>query len=135
MLNRWIENGAHGDPRGRRHRLHRFLAARAGTTHGRYLKDIPADSRAARGAIFEDQTKFATICRKSRRSAQISERRGQSFAQMAIAWVLRLPAVTSALLGASSVAQLEENLRALDHLEFASQELAEIESALRIETY
>ena len=54
---------------------------------------------------------------------------------MAIAWVLRLPAVTSALLGASSTAQLEENLKALDHLDFSSQELAEIESALRIETY
>jgi L-glyceraldehyde 3-phosphate reductase len=67
--------------------------------------------------------------------SQIAERRGQSLAQMAIAWVLRLPAVTSALLGASSTAQLDENLKALDHLDFASQELAEIESALRIETY
>jgi L-glyceraldehyde 3-phosphate reductase len=67
--------------------------------------------------------------------SQIAERRGQSLAQMAIAWVLRLPAVTSALLGASSTAQLDENLKALDHLDFANQELAEIESALHIETY
>ncbi len=53
---------------------------------------------------------------------------------MAIAWVLRLPAVTSALLGASSVPQLEENLKALDGLEFSDQELAEIESILRGES-
>ena len=53
---------------------------------------------------------------------------------MAIAWILRLPAVTSALLGASSTAQLEENLKALDHLDFSSEELTEIESALRIES-
>ena len=66
--------------------------------------------------------------------SQIAERRGQSLAQMAIAWVLRLPAVTSALLGASSTAQLEENLKALDHLDFSSEELTEIESALRSES-
>ena len=52
---------------------------------------------------------------------------------MAIAWVLRLPAVTSALLGASSTVQLEENLKALDRLDFSSEELAAIESALRTE--
>jgi L-glyceraldehyde 3-phosphate reductase len=50
---------------------------------------------------------------------------------MAIAWVLRLPVVTSALLGASSVTQLEENLKALNRLDFSSDELSEIESALR----
>jgi len=65
--------------------------------------------------------------------SQIAERRGQPLAQMAIAWVLRLPSVTSALLGASSTAQLEENLKALDYLDFSSEELTEIESALRVE--
>jgi L-glyceraldehyde 3-phosphate reductase len=59
--------------------------------------------------------------------AQIAERRGQSLAQLAIAWVLRDPRVTSALLGASSVRQLEQNVAALDKLEFDSSELEEID--------
>ena len=64
---------------------------------------------------------------KVRALNEIARLRGQSLAQMAIAWVLRNPAVTSALVGASSVAQLENNLRALDHLDFDPAELAEID--------
>jgi L-glyceraldehyde 3-phosphate reductase len=57
----------------------------------------------------------------------IAKRRGQSLAQLALAWTLRDPRVTSALIGASSVAQLEENVAAIDHLEFTPDELAEID--------
>jgi L-glyceraldehyde 3-phosphate reductase len=57
----------------------------------------------------------------------IAERRGQSLAQMALAWALRDPRVTSVVIGASSVAQLEQNVAALDHPEFSSDELAEID--------
>ena len=57
----------------------------------------------------------------------IAERRGQSLAQMALAWALRDPRVTSVLIGASSVAQLEENIGALGHLDFSDAELAEID--------
>jgi L-glyceraldehyde 3-phosphate reductase len=59
--------------------------------------------------------------------ATIAERRGQSLAQLALAWVLRDPTVASALVGASSVAQLEENLGALDNLDFTPEELSEID--------
>jgi L-glyceraldehyde 3-phosphate reductase len=57
----------------------------------------------------------------------IARRRGQTLAQMAIAWVLRSPTVTSALIGASSVAQLEQNVAALDHLDFDDAELVDID--------
>jgi L-glyceraldehyde 3-phosphate reductase len=57
--------------------------------------------------------------------------RGQKLSQMAIAWVLRMPQVTSALIGASSVGQLETNLKALDNLEFSREELEKIEDILR----
>ena len=58
----------------------------------------------------------------------IAKARNQSLAQMAIAWTLRLPAVTSALIGASSVKQLEENIGALEHLKFEAEELARIDA-------
>jgi len=64
---------------------------------------------------------------KVRALNQIADRRGQTLAQMALAWTLRDPRVTSALAGASSVAQLEQNVAALDHLDFSSEELAEID--------
>ena len=57
----------------------------------------------------------------------IAQRRGQSLAQMGLAWILRLPAITSALIGASKVEQIEENVKALDNLAFSKEELAEID--------
>jgi L-glyceraldehyde 3-phosphate reductase len=64
---------------------------------------------------------------KVRALNEIAKRRGQSLAQMAIAWTLRDPVVTSALVGASSVEQLEQNVAALDKLEFSPEELSEID--------
>jgi L-glyceraldehyde 3-phosphate reductase len=129
MLNRWIEDGLTRvlDEEGIGCIVFSPLAQ--GQLTSRYLKDIPADSRAARGGFLKtDQVR--NNLPKIQALSTIAEKRGQSLAQMAIAWVLRLPTVTSALLGASSVAQLEENLRALDRLEFSVEELAEIESIL-----
>jgi L-glyceraldehyde 3-phosphate reductase len=129
MLNRWIEDGLTRvlDEEGVGCIVFSPLAQ--GQLTSRYLKDIPADSRAARdGFLKTDQVR--NNLPKIQALSAIAEKRGQSLAQMAIAWVLRLPTVTSALLGASSVAQLEENLRALDRLEFSVEELAEIESIL-----
>ncbi len=129
MLNRWIEDGLTRvlDEEGIGCIVFSPLAQ--GQLTSRYLKDIPADSRAARdGFLKTDQVR--NNLPKIQALSAIAEKRGQSLAQMAIAWVLRLPTVTSALLGASSVAQLEENLRALDRLEFSAEELAEIESIL-----
>ena len=62
---------------------------------------------------------------------KLAEERGQSLAQMAIAWVLRKPAVTSALIGASSVGQLEDNLAALNKTDFSEDELEQIETILK----
>ncbi|HET7239215.1 MAG TPA: aldo/keto reductase [Terrimicrobiaceae bacterium] len=130
MLNRWIEQGLTAvlDEEGVGCIVFSPLAQ--GQLTARYLREIPADSRAARdGFLKADQVR--NNLPKVQALARIAERRGQSVAQMAIAWVLRLPTITSALLGASSPAQLEENLRALDQLDFSSEELAAIEAALR----
>ena len=132
MLNRWIENGLTRvlDEEGIGCIVFSPLAQ--GQLTSRYLRDIPADSRAAKGAFLRTDQVRNNLPKIQALSA-ISEKRGQSLAQMAVAWVLRLPTVTSALLGASSVAQLEENLRALEQLEFSAGELAEIESILDTE--
>ena len=129
MLNRWIEKELTGILDGEGIGCIVFSPLAQGQLTSRYLRDIPADSRAARGAFLKtDQVR--NNLPKIRALSAISEKRGQSLSQMAIAWVLRLPTVTSALLGASSVAQLEENLRALDQLEFSAEELSAIESIL-----
>lgn len=131
MLNRWIEDGLTRvlDEEGVGCIVFSPLAQ--GQLTSRYLEDIPADSRAAKGRFLKTDQVRNNLPKIQALSA-IAEKRGQSLAQMAIAWVLRLPTVTSALLGASSVAQLEENLRALDQLEFSVEELAEIESILNL---
>jgi len=72
-----------------------------------------------------------TSLEKVRKLHAIAQQRGQKLSQMALAWVLRQPAITSALVGASSVAQLEDNLGALDNISFSSQELDSIESVLK----
>jgi L-glyceraldehyde 3-phosphate reductase len=103
-----------------------FSPLAQGVLTSRYLDGIPEGSRASQpGSLSPDQLNEQTIA-KVRALNELASRRGQSLAQMAIAWTLRDPRVTSALIGASSVAQLEENLRALDNLDFSEDELAEI---------
>ena len=133
MLNRWIESGLIAALGEEGIGCIVFSPLAQGQLTSRYLKEIPADSRAARDGFLKSDQVRANLPRIQELNA-IAEKRGQSLAQMAIAWVLRLPAVTSALLGASSVTQLEENLKALDGLEFSDQELAEIESILSDES-
>jgi len=96
----------------------------------RYLGGIPADSR-VRTSVFLNESdlseeKMATI----RGLGAVAERRGQSLAQLALAWALRDPRMTSLIIGASSVEQLETNIAALDNLDFTADELAEIERHL-----
>ena len=76
---------------------------------------------------FDDDLVTDEVLEQLRGLAAIAERRGQSLAQLALAWVLRDPAVASTLVGASSVEQLDENLGALDNLEFTADELSEID--------
>ena len=128
MLNRWIEPelldtlGAEGIG------CIAFSPLAQGMLTDRYLDGIPADSRAGREgtALDPGQLSEETLA-KVRALNEIAAARGQSLAQMAIAWVLRDPRVTSALIGASSVEQLEANVAALERLEFVEEELAEIE--------
>ncbi len=104
-----------------------FSPLAQGVLTDRYLTGIPEGSRASRDlSLSPDQLNEQTLA-KVRALNEIAGRRGQSLAQMAIAWVLRDPRVTSALIGASSVAQLETNLAALDNLDFGDDELAEID--------
>jgi L-glyceraldehyde 3-phosphate reductase len=104
-----------------------FSPLAQGLLTDRYLDGIPEGSRASRpGTMDRDQLNEATLD-KVRALNDLAGRRGQSLAQMAIAWTLRDPRVTSALVGASSVAQLEANVAALDNLEFSDDELAEID--------
>ena len=93
----------------------------------RYLNGVPADSRAAEGRWMTPETIDETYLERARGLQAIAEARGQSLAQLALLWVLRVPEVTSALIGASSVAQLEDNLAALNGPALTDDELAAIE--------
>jgi L-glyceraldehyde 3-phosphate reductase len=108
-----------------------FSPLAQGLLTDKYLKGIPKDSRASKSWSYlkrEDVTEDKI--EKVRQLNQIAERRGQSLAQMAIAWVLRHRAMTTALIGASRVSQVEELVAALDHLEFSREELSTIDGIL-----
>ena len=93
----------------------------------KYLDGVPAGSRAAQGRFLTRDFLTEDNLARVRALAAIAGRRGQSLAQMAVAWTLRDTRVTSALIGASSVEQLEQNVAALDNLEFSDDELTEID--------
>ena len=104
-----------------------FSPLAQGLLTDRYLNGIPADSRAAEGRWFGADAVDDTYLARARALNEIAAGRGQSLAQLAITWVLRHPQVTSALVGASSVAQLENTLKALDAAPLTDDELAAIE--------
>jgi L-glyceraldehyde 3-phosphate reductase len=105
-----------------------FSPLAQGMLTDRYLDGIPEGSRAAtRGSALSPDLLTEDALQKIRALNEIAARRGQSLAQMAIAWVLRDERVTSALIGASSVGQLEDSLGALERLDFSDDELAEID--------
>jgi len=127
MLNRWIEPellevlGQEGIG------CIVFSPLAQGLLTDRYLNGIPADSRASQAGSFSRDMLTDETLAKVRALNQLAQRRGQTLAQMALAWTLRDPRVTSTLVGASSVAQLEQNLGALDKLAFAPEELSELD--------
>jgi L-glyceraldehyde 3-phosphate reductase len=127
LLNRWVERGLLDV-------LERtgvgsivFSPLGQGLLTDRYLQGVPEDSRVRRGEDFDERLLSEEALARVRALNEIAQRRGQSLAQMAIAWVLRDPRVSSALIGASSVAQLEDSLGALANISFSSEELEEIE--------
>lgn len=108
-----------------------FSPLAQGLLTNRYLGEIPKDSRAAKpGAALTQEDVTEERINKVRRLNEIARQRGQSMAQLAIAWVLRQPAVTSALFGASRPEQIQDLARTLDRLEFSQEELNQIEAIL-----
>ncbi len=108
-----------------------FSPLAQGLLTDRYLRGVPADSRAAKPHGFLKQEQVTTDrIERVRALGAIAQRRGQTLAQLAIAWVLRQPVMTSALVGASRVAQLEQNVATLRRLDFTADELAEIDRIL-----
>jgi L-glyceraldehyde 3-phosphate reductase len=108
-----------------------FSPLEQGLLTDRYLKGIPADSRAGKPNTYlskEDVTEDRLA--KVRKLNEIAQSRGQSLAQMALAWALRQPAVTAALVGASRVAQIEDSVATMNKLEFSQEELGAIEDIL-----
>jgi L-glyceraldehyde 3-phosphate reductase len=127
MLNRWIEDellallGSDGVG------TIVFSPLAQGLLTDRYLHGVPEDSRVRRGEEFDERLLSEENLARVRALNEIAERRGQSLAQLAIAWALRDARVSSALIGASSVTQLEQNVAALENLDFTPEELAEID--------
>ncbi len=127
MLNRWIEPELLDVLAQEGIGCIVFSPLAQGLLTDRYLSGIPADSRASQAGSFSKDMLTGETLAKVRALNQLAQRRGQTLAQMALAWTLRDPRVTSTLVGASSVAQLEQNLGALDKLAFAPEELSELD--------
>jgi L-glyceraldehyde 3-phosphate reductase len=132
MLNRWIESDGLLDAAGELgFGVIGFTALAQGMLTGRYLEGVPEDSRAAHAdegyGVFETGWLGAETVSRLRELNEIAKRRGQSLAQLALVWALRDERVTSLVVGASSVAQLEQNVAALENLELSEAELAEID--------
>jgi L-glyceraldehyde 3-phosphate reductase len=132
MFNRWIEDGLTDVLEEKGIGCIAFSPLAQGLLTDRYLKEIPSDSRAAKphGFLKPDHVTDARIG-KVRRLNEIAQQRGQTMAQLAIAWVLRRPVVTSALIGASRVQQIEDIVGALDNIEFSQEELTQIDAILQ----
>jgi L-glyceraldehyde 3-phosphate reductase len=127
MLNRWIEGGLLDVLEREGAGCIAFSPLAQGVLTGKYLNGVPAGSRASLdGSLSPDQL-APQILAHVRALNELAAARGQSLAQLALSWALRDPRVTSVLIGASSVAQLEENLAAVEHTEFTDDELAAID--------
>jgi L-glyceraldehyde 3-phosphate reductase len=127
LLNRWIEESLL-DVLGREGvGAIVFSPLAQGLLTDRYLDGIPEDSRVRAGNYFSEGLLSEENLERVRALNEIAGERGQTLAQMAVAWVLRDERVTSALLGASSVKQLEQNVASLEHLDFTEDELAAID--------
>ena len=128
LLNRWVEGGLTSALADAGMGAIAFTALAQGLLTDRYLEQAAADvDRATARPTFDDDLVTDEVRERLRGLAAIAERRGQTLAQLALAWVLRDPTVASTLIGASSVKQLDENLGALDNLDFTPDELSEID--------
>jgi L-glyceraldehyde 3-phosphate reductase len=127
LLNRWIEPELLDTLEAEGIGCICFSPLAQGMLTTKYLDGVPEGSRASRDDSLSPDLLTDAALDKVRGLNEIASRRGQTLAQMALAWTLRDPRVTSALIGASSVAQLEENVAAIDSLDFTEEELEQID--------
>jgi L-glyceraldehyde 3-phosphate reductase len=128
LLNRWVEHGLLAELEQQGIGCIAFSPLAQGLLTAKYLNGIPSSSRAVKDDSFRKSMLGESNLDTVRALNDIARQRGQSLAQMAIAWVLRKPAVTSALIGASSWLQIDECLGALRNLSFAAAELEQIDA-------
>ena len=128
MLNRWIEGGLLDTLEEVGAGCIAFSPLAQGMLTSKYLDGVPAGSRMARDSSLSPDLLNEQNLSNIRGLNDLATRRGQSLAQLALAWCLRDPRVTSVLIGASSVAQLEDNVAALDNLQFSADELDAIDT-------
>jgi L-glyceraldehyde 3-phosphate reductase len=131
MFNRWIEDGLIAELEKQQMGCIVFSPLAQGLLSSKYLNGIPENSRAAKHTSLDPQAITPAKVEKVKKLNELAKARRQSLAQMAVAWVLRHPAVNSALIGASKVAHVEEAVGALDNLSFSGAELAAIEATLK----
>ena len=132
MFDRWVEDGLLDVLLEEGMGCIAFSPLAQGQLTDRYLKGIPSGARATKTErVWLTPVHVKENLPKVEKLNELAQARGQSLAQMAIAWVLRKPAVTSALIGASSVKQLEDNLTSLNNLNFSDEELETIEEILK----
>jgi L-glyceraldehyde 3-phosphate reductase len=131
MLDRWVEDGLMDVLGDKKVGSIAFSPLEQGILTSKYLKEIPADSRAKKDARYlnSDNIKPEIIAKVSKLN-EFAQNRGQSMAQMAIAWLLKDERITSVLVGASSAKQMLDNVKATENLKFDSSELEAIESIL-----
>jgi L-glyceraldehyde 3-phosphate reductase len=127
MLNRWIETDLLDVLADQGVGCIAFSPLAQGLLTDKYLNGVPESSRVRSSGSFSETLLSEENLARVRALNEIARRRGQSLAQMALAWVLRDPRITSALIGVSSVRQLEDNVAALQRLDFSDEELTEID--------
>jgi L-glyceraldehyde 3-phosphate reductase len=131
MLNRWIENGLQDVLEENGVGSIAFCPLAQGLLTNKYVAGIPTDSRAARNGFLKERDITEETITKVNKLIQVAAARGQSLAQMALVWALRGGRLTSALIGASRVSQIEENVAALANSDFTQEELDLIEEILK----
>ena len=128
MLNRWVEDKLLGTLEREGVGCITFSPLAQGMLSDRYIDEVPADSRAGKsGTALSRKLLTEKNLSNIRNLNKIAQSRGQSLAQMALAWNLKHPQVTSVLVGTSNIHQIEENVEALKNLDFSSEELKEID--------
>ncbi len=132
MLNRWIEeDGLNDFAQQEGFGLAVFSPLYQGFLTDRYLNGVPADSRIAKGNTWISKELTEEMIKKINQLNEIASGRGQKLSQMALSWVLREGKVTTVLIGASSPAQIEDNVRAVEKIHFTQEELDSIETVLK----